>query len=401
MTTYVRSAEAARLLGVSPATLYAYVSRGRISRLRAADGRTSLFAVDEIDALRTASRRTDPNPRPTIDVQIASSITRLADDGVQLRGFPLVDLQRNHCFEDVAELLLTAELPATPTVWPPPESDDVAAVVAPLDLMVAKPIGRLIVAATVLAGLHPDDDTTRAARRLLAVAPHALAAPADAGTTTTSMPDARRAVSDPDRFAGRLARVWVSDPGTELVDAIDAALVLLADHELATSTLAVRIAASVRSSPYTAIVAGLATVEGALHGSAAAHVHRFLDECLVDEPGTVVARARAERRRIPGFGHKVYRHEDPRFAPLLDTVRAIAPDDIRLDVIDVVLAEVLRTIPTAPNVDFALGALSWIAGLPDDVPIFAVARIAGWAAHYDEELAEAPVRFRGLARTPT
>ena len=69
--------------------------------------------------------------------------------------------------------------------------------------------------------------------------------------------------------------------------------------------------------------------------------------------------------------------------------------------IDVVLAEVLRTIPTAPNVDFALGALSWVAGLPDDVPIFAVARIAGWAAHYDEELAEPPVRFRGLARTPT
>ena len=112
---------------------------------------------------------------------------------------------------------------------------------------------------------------------------------------------------------------------------------LLADHELATSTLAVRIAASVRSSPYTAIVAGLATVEGALHGSAAAAVHRFLDECLVDDPGTVVARARAERRRIPGFGHKMYRTEDPRFAPLLDAVRRITPDDIRLDVIDVVL----------------------------------------------------------------
>jgi citrate synthase len=163
----------------------------------------------------------------------------------------------------------------------------------------------------------------------------------------------------------------------------------------------------VRSSPYTAIVAGLATLEGALHGSAAIAVHRFLDECLQDEPSTVIARARAQRRRIPGFGHKVYRHEDPRFAPMLHAVRRIAAGsderagDFRLDVLDVVLAEVLRTIPTAPNVDFALGALSWIAGLPDDAPIFAVARIAGWAAHYDEELAEPPVRFRGLARTPT
>jgi citrate synthase len=417
MTTYVRSAEAARLLGVSPATLYAYVSRGRISRLRAADGRTSLFAVDEIDALRSASRRVDPSPRPTIDVQIASSITRLADDGVQLRGLPLVDLQRNHHFEDVAELLLTGELPATPTAWPHPASADVDAVVAPLGVMIAEPILRVIVAAAVLAGLHPDDDTAQAARRLLGVAPNALTVQTNA-TTTSSAPDpkrpvpdpdrfVKRSVPDPDRFAGRLARVWVDGPSTELIDAIDTALVLLADHELATSTLAVRIAASVRSSPYTAIVAGLATVEGALHGSAAASVHRFLDECLADEPSTVVARARAEHRRIPGFGHKVYRHEDPRFAPLLDAVRRVAwssseaGGDIRLDVIDVVLAEILRVIPSAPNVDFALGALSWVAGLPDDVPIFAVARIAGWAAHYDEELTEAPVRFRGLARTPT
>ena len=74
--------------------------------------------------------------------------------------------------------------------------------------------------------------------------------------------------------------------------------------------------------------------------------------------------------------------------------------------IDVVLAEILRTIPSAPNVDFALGALSWVAGLPDDVPIFAVARIAGWAAHYDEELTEAtgplprPRPHAGLRRDP-
>ena len=127
--------------------------------LRAADGRTSLFAVDEIDALRTASRRADPNPRPTIDVQIASSITRLADDGVELRGFSLIDLQRDHQFEDVAELLLTGELPSVATKWEPPEAADVAAVVAPLEAMVAKPVVRLIVAATVLAGLHPDEDT--------------------------------------------------------------------------------------------------------------------------------------------------------------------------------------------------------------------------------------------------
>ena len=404
----MRSSEAARLLGVTPATLYAYVSRGRISRVRAADGRTSLFAVDELDALRAASRRTDPNPRPTIDVQIASAITRLADDGVELRGFALTDLQRGHHFEDVAELLFTGELPASPTVWSLPARADLEAIVTPL-----ASDGRQ----ADRAADHRRDRAGRAAfrrrlgtsraRRLLGVAPAALAVSAGAHgsqpppNVQRSVPDPERCIGNVDSYAHRLARVWVDDPTAELVDAIDAALMFLADHELATSTLAVRVAASVRSSPYTTIVAGLATVEGALHGSAAASVHRFLDECLLDEPSSVIARARSEHRRIPGFGHKVYRHEDPRFTPLLDAVRAIRPADIRLDVIDVVLAEVLRTVPTAPNVDFALGALSWIADLPDDVPIFAVARIAGWAAHYDEELTEAPVRFRGLARTPT
>ena len=212
---------------------------------------------------------------------------------------------------------------------------------------------------------------------------------------------------DPGCFAGRTG-AWCGPPtrARRWSIAIDAALVLLADHELATSTLAVRIAASVRSSPYTAIVAGLATVEGALHGSASAAVHRFLDECMADEPGTVVARARAERRAHPRIRSQGV---PPRGPPLRPAARRRPPPRAiiergggrpRLDVIDVVLAEVLRTIPSAPNVDFALGALSWVAGLPDDVPIFAVARIAGWAAHYDEELTEPPVRYRGLARTP-
>ena len=75
MSTLVKAAEAARILGVSKATLYAYVSRGRVGRSTAADGRTSLFALDELEALAARGRRSQPVPRPTIDVQIASAIT--------------------------------------------------------------------------------------------------------------------------------------------------------------------------------------------------------------------------------------------------------------------------------------------------------------------------------------
>ena len=83
MTTFVRAPEAARRLDVSLNTLYAYVSRGRISRTTATDGRTSLFDLDEVDALRARSRRTAPIPPPSIDVRIATGVTHLDEAGVR------------------------------------------------------------------------------------------------------------------------------------------------------------------------------------------------------------------------------------------------------------------------------------------------------------------------------
>ena len=107
MTTYVRANEAARILGVAPATLYAYVSRGRVRRSIGPDGRTSLFALDEIEALAARGRRATPSTRPTIDVQITSGITVLSDDGVRHRGIPLEQLVGSS-YEQVAELRAAA-----------------------------------------------------------------------------------------------------------------------------------------------------------------------------------------------------------------------------------------------------------------------------------------------------
>ena len=161
-----------------------------------------------------------------------------------------------------------------------------------------------------------------------------------------------------------------------------------------------RVAASVRASPYGAIAAGLATVDGALHGSASREAHRFLEECSADGPAVVVARSRDGRRRVPGFGHPIYRGLDPRFASLLAAVRHLDTTGERMAIVDDAIATVGQAMPQQPNIDLALGALTWVANLDTDVPIFAVARIAGWAAHYAEELDERPVRYRGLARNP-
>ncbi len=368
MSSFVGTSEAARLLGVAPATLYAYVSRGRISRRTGADGRTSLFALADVEELAARSRRGAIGPRPTIDVRISSSITTLREDGLSVRGHELPELVRGHSFEAIADLLWTGSLGSG--TWTSPRQPPLA-----LPVGAVAPISRMTVAAQMLGDAFPNDDAPTAARRLIEQAPDALGAQRVTGS-----------------IAVRLASVWHRRPSPELVRAIDVALGLLADHELATSTLAVRVAASVRSSPMAAFVAGLAVVSGPLHGMASIEAHQFLVECARDGVAETVAAYRAQRRRLPGFGHKVYRGVDPRFAVLLDTVSEVGD----LSLVNDVLAEVGRVVPKHPNIDLALGALTFVAGLDDRVPIFAVARIAGWAAHYAEELDEPPVRFRGI-----
>lgn len=372
VSSYIGASEAARLLGVSNATLYAYVSRGRIERRTGADGRASLFALDDVEALAKRSRRAPVGPRPTIDVRVSSAITVLRDDGLTIRGHELSELVRTHSFEAIADLLWSGQLGSG--IWPRQHARADQALFRTLPAAL-RPMSRLAVAAQLLGDLHPDDDAAGAARRLIQAAPDVLGAQRRTGSIAT-----------------RLSSVWFRAPRPALVAAIDAALGLLADHELATSTLAVRVAASVRSSPMAAFAAGLAVVSGPLHGAASIEAHAFLDECSEHGVAETVAAYRRERRRIPGFGHKVYRGRDPRFDMLLDSVRQLGDDGL----VDSVLAKVGRVIPKHPNVDLALGALTHAAGLDDRVPIFAVARIAGWAAHYDEELEAPPVRYRGI-----
>ena len=119
MSRFVGAGEAARLLGIQKATLYAYVSRGLIERRVAVDGRTSLYAVDDVEALVGRGRRREVEPRPSLDVQIVTGVTTLDESGVCYLGHDVADLSRTATYEQVAELLWTGELAADPT-WPAP-----------------------------------------------------------------------------------------------------------------------------------------------------------------------------------------------------------------------------------------------------------------------------------------
>ncbi len=157
MTTRVGATEAARTLGVTKPTLYAYVSRGLLSRTVAVDGRTSLYDRAEIEALAHRSRRSAPVERPSIDVQITTGITQLHDDSPTYRGHRVVDLVETHRFEQVADLLLTGELGGDRHHWQIDRaaldrSMRIATAAAPCD-----PITTLSMTALSLGDRSPDD----------------------------------------------------------------------------------------------------------------------------------------------------------------------------------------------------------------------------------------------------
>jgi citrate synthase len=385
MTRYVGAGEAARLLGVQRATLYAYVSRGLIDRRVAVDGRTSLYAVDDVEALAGRVRRREGEPRPSLDVQIATAVTTLDESGVRYRGWDVAELSRTCSFEQITGLLWHGVV-RPERVWDPPDEGDLATAFAVTDVVGASGIPALVAVSSAFDVRHPGDGPAAAAKRLIGVAPAAVRR-----CTNAKIPWAAGT-------GARLAAAWHPDPSPALAETLDRALVLLADHELATSTLAVRVAGSTWPSPYAAYVAGLATLEGPYHGGTARSVHELLVECEREGADAVVRRRLQARERLPGYGHKIYVGDDPRLAPLLELVRALPDPDQRIDVVDDLLAETGVRITKRPNVDLGLGALTFVAGLPADIEPFAVARLAGFAAHLQEELEERPLRYRGLAR---
>jgi len=383
MTRFVGAAEASRQLGVQRATLYAYVSRGLIERRVAVDGRTSLYSVDDLEALVRRVRRREVPPRPSLDVQIATSVTTIDEDGVRLRGHDVADLARTSSFEAVAELLWTGTRPDR-VEWPAPDKADVVLARRVTRVVGPHALPAMVAVASALGCRHEHDGPTVAARRLIGVVPAILGAPAEpvAGSV-----------------AERLATCWRrAEEVPTLTPVIDRALVLLADHELATSTLAVRIAGSTWAPPYQAYAAGLATVQGPLHGTSAHHAHRLLADAERRGAATAVAARLQAGERLPGFGHKIYKGDDPRLAPLLEAVALLPDPNGRAGVLAEVMREAGVRQTRRPNIDLGLGALAFIAELPPDAPLFAVARLAGFAAHLSEELAERPLRYRGLAR---
>ena len=178
--------------------------------------------------------------------------------------------------------------------------------------------------------------------------------------------------------------------------AFDMALVLHADHELNASTFAGRVAAATLTDMHSAVVAAIATLKGPLHGGANAEVMRLLLEIgpeSSDERVDEQIRARlARREKIPGFGHRVYRTEDPRATHLRVLSQELgrrAGNTRWFEMSRRIEALVMAEKQLYPNVDFYSASSYYTLGIPIDLftPIFAVSRISGWTAHLLEQYA--------------
>ncbi|MBX5466316.1 MAG: citrate synthase [Firmicutes bacterium] len=171
------------------------------------------------------------------------------------------------------------------------------------------------------------------------------------------------------------------------------ALILHADHELNASTFSARVTAGTLSDMYSAITSAVGTLKGPLHGGANEQVMYMLEEIGSKERVAAwLEQALAEKRKIMGFGHRVYRTEDPRATVLRRLSRQVGEDAG-----DLHYYEMLREIETRltaqkrlyPNVDFYSGSAYVLMGIPVEIftPVFAVSRISGWTAHVLEQYA--------------
>jgi citrate synthase len=433
-TEWIGAAEAASRLGIKPASLYAYVSRGTLARRRDPDGRGSLFDAAEIARLAVKGR---PRRVPAgTELLIESSLTEISGNRLRYRGHDAIALARQARFEDVAVLLWTGALgdladgeswqataaalaagraaqAALPPGTPPLERLQVIvpamAATDPLRLHLDRPAviaaGRALIGG--LADCLPGAAGSGPARPAAAAGhPDGHARRGPAGLPAASDPDENAGpAAGPGSVAGRLARALCPGPvPAGLAGAVQTALVLTADHELAASTLAARVAASVRADPYAVVATGLGAVGGALHGGAALGAEVMLNSAQdpADVP-RVVGDLLRRGERIPGFGHFVYKTGDPRAAALLQVTSQHAPDSPRLAVARAVIAEAQRRALPEPNIDFALATLTSVAGMLPGAgeAIFAVARTAGWLAHALEEYERgAPIRPRSIYTGP-
>src|SRR3954451_18218496 len=374
---YLSAREASAELAISPATLYAYVSRGLIRSEPSSDSRSRRYRAEDV---RTLKERRTPSLEPrglrSFDADLPvldSAIATITAEGPIYRGVNCIELAQADTLEHAATLL-----------WDVTDVDPFSRDNCP------HLSGEMRAVAEAASRAAPIDRT---------IAVLALAASADPGAFTRA-PDGRAMVGgrimrlvvatmlnaqpSPEPLHLQIARRW--GPNTKhAADLIRRALVLLADHELNASTFTVRCAASTGLNLFDSVIAVLVALKGPKHGGAGVLAAQLL-KVLVDGDVAPLVRERvALGERFAGFGHGVYKHGDPRARALLDALaRAGAAPKLTREIPD----RIAEATGEFVNIDYALAVLVHALGLApgNELVLFAMARTVGWIAHACEQL---------------
>lgn len=376
IAAWISAEDATELLGISRATLYAYVSRGRIrSQATAGKARNRLYAREDLERLRArAEERRHPEKvaeqalhwgQPTLE----SAITLIADDRIYYRGHEVAELSRSRSLADVAALIWTGSFEfASQLIDQNPQA-------MPEDLDTELPfISRAQTALAIAGGRHAlgYDLRPHSVARTGWLILHLLASVATGRDATDGDIDARLASA-----WGVPAAAWQ----------IRAALILCADHELNASTFTARCVASAGGSPYAAVLAGLAALEGVKHGGTTGRIEAMWGSLRRARDLRSALSERIRRGdRLEGFGHPLYKTGDPRAQVLL----SILPKNKHSAFARLLAAEARALLGESPTIDFALVSLAKALGLPDGtaLTLFGLGRTIGWIGHAIEQYSQ-------------
>lgn len=342
------------------------------------------------------------------DVPVAESAVSYIDGKnarLEYRGIAVETLATESCFEETSYLLLKGDLPTQKQLA---DFDDQLRhhrriKFRLVDLLkslpeAGHPMYALQAAVAAMGMFYPSRDVSNAQSnwesvvRLIAKLPTVVAA----FHRIRHGDEPIKPRDDLDHAGNFYWMLFEKEPSPAVRKVIDACLILHAEHTMNASTFSGRVTGSTLANPYTVISAAIGTLTGPLHGGANEEVLDMLAEIksMGGNPRTWAEDAITNKKKIMGFGHRVYKVKDPRATVLQTLAERVFADtgrpaiyDLAID-LEKVLAEKLGPKGIYPNVDFYSGIVYQALGIPMDLftPIFAIARVAGWLSHWLEQL---------------
>ncbi|WP_287183536.1 citrate synthase [Paraburkholderia sp.] len=388
--------EVLELLNIKQSTLYAYVSRGMIKTAPHPDGRKSLYYRTDVERVRSRKRGRPSQAAAAESTMhwgapvVASAITQVTASGPLYRGRSAVEAARaGVSFESVAQLLITGVWQDNFAPWPAIETpDDVRRLLHYYqDLQVAGDIGDLLGMVTFALGMQgrgmgeiADGASVPAARLLMQTMAGCLGF-----LQSTRCFAVRRPYESLAAFILRINDVEVTPESTR---ALNGAMIVLADNELAPATFAARIAASTNADLFNCVAAAIGSHVGFSTGTATQKV----ESALLQSTST---KDLAERKDLVkeygaslfGFNHPMYPGGDPRADVILDVIRTLPKLNAGTRNTLAFLDDIRSQQQAYPGVAVALVALARALGMPDGsaTAIWILSRTSGWVAHVLEQ----------------